>query len=128
MSPLLVLGRTALLPAAISSIAIALISGLDTLAGTLVGGALISSWAFVYAHVMCAAEKTDLQAITRTAAWGACGAPIVVLICLVLGSPAIVLTVITGVLWVAAVTPTGHLPGTPQQAKRITRTNRPNAP
>jgi len=121
--------RLALGSAAISSVTIAMLLGVDALVGTLLAGVVLSSWAFVYAHVMCAGEHTDLQAMTRTAAWGACSAPTVVVVCTLLGAPAVVLTVVVAGVWVAAVTPSGHLPGTPyQQATRVTRSHPPNWP
>ena len=129
MAALLVGRRLAVGFAAIGSVIIAVLFGVGALVGTLLAGVVLSSWAFVYAHVMCAGEQPDLQAMTRTAAWGACSAPIVVVACTLLGSPAVALTVVVAGLWVAAVTPTGHLPGTPyQQATRATRSHPPNWP
>jgi hypothetical protein len=114
---------------ALCSIVLVVNLGIGTLLGTLLAGFLISCWAFVYAHVMCAGEHLDLREMAWTAAWGAGSAPVVVLLHIALGSTVVVLLILCAALWIAAVTPTGHLPGTAHQvASWIARRGRREPP
>lgn len=91
--------------------------GIGPAAAALLGGALIASWAFVYAHVMCAGERVNLREMGWTAILGAGLAPVVVLLSVGFGTAAVALPlVLLAAWWISAITPTGHLPGAVHRA------------
>ena len=85
-------------------------------AGSLAGGALLATWGFVYAHILCAGKQLQSQKMGRAAAWGAGFGPIVVLLCTSFGAIVTVPLLLCVAWWVGAVTPSGHLPGVTHRA------------
>ncbi len=90
--------------------------GFSGLLGAVCAGFVILCWAFIYAHVMCAHEQLDWRRMMATGVWGAATALAVVSVFPFLGEPLAALVVICALVWLACVTPSGHLTGAPHRA------------
>jgi hypothetical protein len=102
--------------AGLGSVALVAELGIGPAVGTLLGGALIASWAFVYAHAICAGERVKLREMGWTAVLGAGCAPVVVLLSAGFGAAVALPLMLLAAWWIGAVTPTGHLPGAVHRA------------
>jgi hypothetical protein len=110
------LRRVAAWCAGLGGVALMVRLGIGPAVGTLLGGALIASWAFVYAHALCAGERVKWREMGWTAVLGAGCAPVVVLLSASFGAAVALLFILLAACWIGAVAPTGHLPGAVHRA------------
>ena len=102
--------------AGLGGIALVVRLGVGPAVGVLLGGAWIGSWAFVYAHALCAREGVKWREMGWTAVLGSACAPVVAVLIASYGPAVALPLILLAACWIVAVTPTGHLPGAVHRA------------